>query len=318
MYDALLAKLDPASMMEVGGLGKARIAINLLCKASESEPAAAAGGIAAVADGVKVLMQTALLHPEPSLREGAVSVLACCCACNDESFIASALGGGRRASRRRWCGCRRAGSQGKPETEGDEAIDPDLPARRSAVACLHSLLLGTDGAVAIRALRDWSGVAGTPWLCCATPTRRSENVRLRCSAVSSSACRGRRRHAGAARARGPRPRLRRRRSGQGGGERHRRARRRRPGRPCRRPRGARCACGRAPTTASCARHSRMREPRRRSATPRRTTESGSAGLEQSILPKLTSTIAGGGTRGSASTTSPRAAATATAAPRRKA
>ena len=98
MYDALLAKLDPASMMEVGGLGKARIAINLLCKASESEPAAAAGGIAAVADGVKVLMQTALLHPEPSLREGAVSVLACCCACNDESFIASALGGGRSLS----------------------------------------------------------------------------------------------------------------------------------------------------------------------------------------------------------------------------
>ena len=164
MYDALLAKLDPASMMEVGGLGKARIAINLLCKASESEPAAAAGGIAAVADGVKVLMQTALLHPEPSLREGAVSVLACCCACNDESFIASALGGGPAslpAALVRLCA--EQDRKAKPETEGDEAIDPDLPARRSAVVCLHSLLLGTDGAVAIRALRDWSGVAGTPW-----------------------------------------------------------------------------------------------------------------------------------------------------------
>ena len=216
MYDALLAKLDPASMMEVGGLGKARIAINLLCKASESEPAAAAGGIAAVADGVKVLMQTALLHPEPSLREGAVSVLACCCACNDESFIASRW--------RRPASLGGAGAAAPSRIQGKWAEGTNHRCRRAAARRVPHLLLGTDGAVATRAAR-WSGIAGTPWA-----LRNSDaTIRERAAALLiSSAPAGPTPHAGSA-GRGPRPRLRRRRSGQGGGER-RRARRRRPGR----------------------------------------------------------------------------------------
>ena len=277
MYDALLAKLDPASMMEVGGLGKARIAINLLCKASESEPAAAAGGIAAVADGVKVLMQTALLHPEPSLREGAVSVLACCCACNDESFIASALGGGPAslpAALVRLCA--EQDRKAKPETEGDEAIDPDLPARRSAVACLQpvarhrrrrhdpraarlerragALLRNSDATIRERAAALLRGLLVTPAEAdAATPEQREARAS---SSPSPATLRTRWRRASPPRSATPT----------------------RASVPPASRRSLRCR-RRAPTTASCARHSRMREPRRRSATPRRTTESGSAGLE---------------------------------------
>ena len=156
-YKSLLARLDPMSMMEENGLKRAHIAMGVLRQKASSEDTCAAT-IAAVGDGVKVLLQTALLHPEPALREGAAAVLAACVAQNNRTFLDASLDRGPAslpAALVRMCAEQDRAVKPADATEDDDgdrpaAVDPDLPARKCAVGCLQSLLLRADVAVGIR------------------------------------------------------------------------------------------------------------------------------------------------------------------------
>ena len=130
-----------------------------------------------------ILLQTALLHPVPELREGAiVTILGCVQRADgaDSAFVAEALDQHLPVALVRLCSeqDRRAKREEKaaPAPDGGEAApadaaaaaaderayDPDLPARRVAVQCLAHLLL-SDAARAVRVLGapEWPGVVGT-------------------------------------------------------------------------------------------------------------------------------------------------------------
>ena len=88
----LLQKLEPMAMIEEGGLQRASIAIKLLAHKSATDPSV--GGGILEARGVRILLQTALLHPVPELREGAiVTILGCVQRAEgaDSAFVAEAL-----------------------------------------------------------------------------------------------------------------------------------------------------------------------------------------------------------------------------------
>ena len=86
----LLQKLDPMTMMEDGGLQRASIAIKILAQKAASDPNV--GGAIVEAGGMRILLQTALLHPVPELREGAaVTILGCVQSADSTAFVAEAL-----------------------------------------------------------------------------------------------------------------------------------------------------------------------------------------------------------------------------------
>jgi hypothetical protein len=157
MACALLEKLEPMSMMQEDGLKKATLAISLLQRKADSEPGLASE-ILEAKGGVMILLQTALLHPEPLLRTGATAVITACV--RNESFLEAALDKNLPSALVRLCAeqDRRVKPQGADHqaTDGEtpKAIDPDLPSRRIAVECLEHLLLRADPAVALRAMAD--------------------------------------------------------------------------------------------------------------------------------------------------------------------
>ena len=60
--------------------------------------------------------------------------------------------------------CHEEDRKAKPAEEGQEAIDPDLPTRRHATACLCSMLVAVDPDASLRVLGgEWPGVVGTPF-----------------------------------------------------------------------------------------------------------------------------------------------------------
>ena len=86
----LLQKLDPERMMEDGGLARATIAIKILAQKATTEPST--GGAIVEAGGMRIILQTALLHPVPALREGAiVAVLGCLQSADSAAFVADSL-----------------------------------------------------------------------------------------------------------------------------------------------------------------------------------------------------------------------------------
>lgn len=161
MLQGLLDKLSPQSMMAEDGLQKATLAAKLLNDKAD-DPSTAAG--IAEANGVLILLQTALLHPVPALREAATSVVTKCVNTNDAAFIDAALDKNLPVALVRLCAeqDRRAKVE-EPEEGGEKAHDPDLPVRRIAVVCLEHLLLRISAATTLRVLTssDWEGVAGT-------------------------------------------------------------------------------------------------------------------------------------------------------------
>ena len=165
MWQPLLDKLEPMAMMEDGGVKKALISLNVLKE--KAADAATAAGIAACKGGVKILMQTSLLHPEPAIRLGAIEVLAACVAHNDAAFLDEAINKGAAslpAALMRLCS--EEDRKAKPAEQGGEAIDPDLPGRRVAVTCLASLLVAIDPAISVQALSnpECPGVVGIPYM----------------------------------------------------------------------------------------------------------------------------------------------------------
>ena len=148
----LLQKLEPMAMMEEGGLQRASIAIKLLAHKSATDPSV--GGGILEARGMRILLQTALLHPVPELREGAiVTILGCVQRADgaDSAFVTEALAQQLPVALVRLCSeqDRRAKREDKAEEEEaaaeageappddaaaeERAYDPDLPARRVAV-----------------------------------------------------------------------------------------------------------------------------------------------------------------------------------------
>ena len=73
MAAALLSKLEPMAMMEDKGTEKARLALDLL------EQRAADGGSAFATEvmsaGMRILVMTMVLHPEPPMRQKSGAVL---------------------------------------------------------------------------------------------------------------------------------------------------------------------------------------------------------------------------------------------------
>lgn len=162
----LLQKLDPMSMMEDGGLQKATIAIKLLGEKVKTDASTTAGIVEA--DGVLILLQTALLHPVPELREGAIVVIAGCVRCADNGpFLDMALQKNLPAALVRLCSEQDRRAKRPDSGEGDpgeeKAYDPDLPVRRVAVDVLSHVLLKIDAKTTLRVLgsKEWQGVVGT-------------------------------------------------------------------------------------------------------------------------------------------------------------
>lgn len=158
--------------MRDGGMQKAQIAVKVLVQKSATD-AEIAAGIAATPDGVKVLLQTALLHPEPSMREGAITVIAHCVEKNNAAFIDAALSRGPASlpaalvrmcaeSDRKVKAAVDEATEDDADSERPRAVDPDLVARQIAVGCFANLLTTVDIDFSIRVLGgEWDGAAGT-------------------------------------------------------------------------------------------------------------------------------------------------------------
>lgn len=155
----LLENLDPMSMMNEGGPKKATIAIGLLeSKAAEMGTALA---FTHVPGSVRLLLQTALLHPEARMRLGATTVVLRLVRQNEPAFLAAAHESmlSKALSRMLAESDRRvkAEGEGEEEPELDEegkpaAVDPDLPKRRVALEVLDALALHTTPDVALQTL----------------------------------------------------------------------------------------------------------------------------------------------------------------------
>uniref|UniRef100_A0A6U9CKV5 Uncharacterized protein n=1 Tax=Emiliania huxleyi TaxID=2903 RepID=A0A6U9CKV5_EMIHU len=138
MAAALLSKLEPMAMMEDKGTEKARLALDLL------EQRAADGGSAFATEvmsaGMRILVMTMVLHPEPPMRQksGAV-LLAVVSRAPDTEQLAIAA-----ASSSLCAGLLRAlaedARQAKPESGEGAAVDPELGLRRVAIRLLAETL----------------------------------------------------------------------------------------------------------------------------------------------------------------------------------
>jgi hypothetical protein len=129
---SLLERLSPMAMMEDNGTEKARIAISVLEKKASQEPLAAA---LAECGGLRILVQTMVLHPEPPLRHGACTVLSA--ALHEKEHLADFLLAAQAA--RLPQGLQRVLNEedrkAKPK-DGEQATDPDLLLRRAALPAL--------------------------------------------------------------------------------------------------------------------------------------------------------------------------------------
>ena len=143
---AMLEKLGPMAMMEENGERAACIAMALLEKRATEGPLAVE---LVEAEGVKIIVQTSVLHPVPELRRQATAVIGACLAEQQPTFLEAALQCRVPMALLRLLN--EEDRRAKPKEEPEEtdaspaAIDPDLPTRRVAIVALKSLMAG-DGA----------------------------------------------------------------------------------------------------------------------------------------------------------------------------
>jgi hypothetical protein len=141
---SLLEKLDPGSMMEEDGLRKATISLQLLQRKADSGPLATE---VAAAGGVRILVQTMVLHPVPELRQMACAVVSLCIGQSDAAFNAMALEDrdkSRSVPDALLRILREEDRRAKPQGFETATVDPDLPLRRMAISALCKLLLEAD------------------------------------------------------------------------------------------------------------------------------------------------------------------------------
>lgn len=141
---AMLEKLGPMAMMEENGERAAAIAMALLEKRATEGPLALE---LIEADGVKIIVQTSVLHPVPDLRRQATVVLGACLAEQQPSFVEAALQNRVPMALLRLLNEEDRRVKPKEEQEAADAkpaaaIDPDLPIRRVAIVALKNLMAG--------------------------------------------------------------------------------------------------------------------------------------------------------------------------------
>ena len=177
--EALLDKLDVHSLMQPGGMEKATMAARMLADGVRTPGTVAA--VASTSGGVKILIQTSLLHPDPLLRLDAISVISRCCASlSSEKFVEEALKANLPLALVRLC----AEQDRRAKAAGSNAVvDPDLPVRRVAVACLHSLMLKVSAAVTLRVLAAPEWRAGLVATCLTLLGNTDDSIRVQGAAL---------------------------------------------------------------------------------------------------------------------------------------
>lgn len=139
---AMLEKLEPMAMMEENGERAASIAMTLLEKRASEGPLAVE---LVEAEGVKIIVQTSVLHPLPALRKQATAVIGACLAEQQPSFVEAALQCRVPMALLRLLNEEDRRVKPKEEKESEakpEAVDPDLPIRRVAIVALKNLMAG--------------------------------------------------------------------------------------------------------------------------------------------------------------------------------
>ena len=157
---ALLNKLQPMNMLAEDGLKKASIALAVL-ERSTAEPGSALD-LGDAPGGVRLLLQTALLHPEPSFRLGATMCVHNLVSQNEPRFLQVALDEPcmlpKALARMLAEADRSVQEAAEREIYGDaggkKAVDPDLPVRRVALEMLSTLVQRTTPEIALRVLES--------------------------------------------------------------------------------------------------------------------------------------------------------------------
>ncbi|KAL3902929.1 MAG: hypothetical protein SGPRY_011870 [Prymnesium sp.] len=152
MADSLVAKLDPEAMVGEGGLRKAELALRLLLSKASSHPLSPELS----SSSTRLLIQTAVLHPMPSLRTAATEVLGACVSEGEPSFLSCALTHRLPAALFRLL---REEDRSAPSKGFDAPSDPDLPVRRAAIKALSSLVLRSDEQTRSSVLSDSSSLS---------------------------------------------------------------------------------------------------------------------------------------------------------------
>jgi len=136
MIASLLAKLAPMAMMEDNGTERARVAIGLLEKQAAEGPLAQE---LAECGGLRILVQTMVLHPEATLRQGACSVLSAALHEGEHggAFMIAAQTAKLPQGLMRVLA--EEDRKARPKA-GEKAVDPDLPLRRVALPALALLI----------------------------------------------------------------------------------------------------------------------------------------------------------------------------------
>jgi hypothetical protein len=157
---ALLDRLQPMNMLAEDGLKKASIALAVL-ERSTAEPGSALD-LVDTPGGVRLLLQTALLHPEPSFRLGATMCVHNLVSQNEPHFLQVALDEPcmlpKALARMLAEADRSVQEAAEREEDGDaggkKAVDPDLPVRRVALEMFSTLVQRTTPEVALRVLES--------------------------------------------------------------------------------------------------------------------------------------------------------------------
>lgn len=144
--DELLAKLDPHAMMAAGGLQKASISLRLMIQQADKDTTFARS-ISPEADGLRLLVQMMVLHPELALRVQACQLVARCTTQHDAAFGQTALDQMLPVALMRLLGDDARPKGERSELEDDEPTSEDeeqvailLPLRRCALGALGGLL----------------------------------------------------------------------------------------------------------------------------------------------------------------------------------
>lgn len=148
------------NMLAEDGLKKASIALAVL-ERSTAEPGSALD-LVDTPGGVRLLLQTALLHPEPSFRLGATMCVHNLVSQNEPHFLQVALDEPcmlpKALARMLAEADRSVQEAAEHEKDGDaggkKAVDPDLPVRRVALEMFSTLVQRTTPEVALRVLES--------------------------------------------------------------------------------------------------------------------------------------------------------------------
>jgi len=148
----LIDSLDPGSMMSRDGQKRALVALDVL--KTQATEAGTALAMTQVPGSIRILLQTALLHPEASMRLNAMAVIMAFLRQNEPRFLEMAHHSMLSKALARMLAEEDRRVKEDEEAEDGEAnvTDPDLPLRRLALEALTLLVLNSTPEAAMRTL----------------------------------------------------------------------------------------------------------------------------------------------------------------------